>query len=53
MYTRVGQTKYDGEEAVKRVYPEAVILRVPILYGDVEHDAESAVNVLVDIIKVG
>ncbi|TPX65764.1 hypothetical protein SpCBS45565_g04966 [Spizellomyces sp. 'palustris'] len=46
-----GQTKYAGEEAVQRVNPGAAILRVPILYGDVEYNGESAVNVLLDVIK--
>ncbi|KAL7317868.1 hypothetical protein PS15m_004168 [Mucor circinelloides] len=45
-----GQTKLDGEEAIKSVYPEAVILRVPILYGSTEYNAESAINVLIDVV---
>lgn len=47
-----GQTKLDGEEAIKGVYPEAVILRVPILYGSTEYNAESAINVLIDVVQV-
>lgn len=47
-----GQTKLDGEEAIKSVYPEAVILRVPILYGSTEYNAESAINVLIDVVLV-
>ncbi|KAI8642932.1 RmlD-like substrate binding domain-containing protein [Parasitella parasitica] len=45
-----GQTKLDGEEAIKSVYPEAVILRVPILYGNTEYNGESAINVLIDVV---
>ena len=48
-----GQTKLDGEEAIKSVYPEAVILRVPILYGSTEYNGESAINVLIDAVLVG
>ncbi|KAI9087994.1 hypothetical protein DFS34DRAFT_598498 [Phlyctochytrium arcticum] len=47
-----GETKFDGEEAVRRTYPEAAILRVPILYGEAEKNSESAVNILLDVIKV-
>lgn len=49
-----GQTKLDGEEAVLRVSGasrNAVVLRVPVLYGAVEpadNNKESAVNVLMD-----
>lgn len=47
-----GETKLGGEEAIKSVYPEAVILRVPILYGDTEYNGESAINVLIDVVLV-
>jgi S-adenosylmethionine synthetase len=49
-----GQTKYDGELAVLAEYEQAgrpglgVVLRVPVLYGEVESPAESAINVLMD-----
>jgi S-adenosylmethionine synthetase len=49
-----GETKRDGEDAVLRVTKDkrnAVVLRVPVLYGSVEPDdnnKESAVNVLMD-----
>ncbi|EWG43958.1 dTDP-4-dehydrorhamnose reductase [Fusarium verticillioides 7600] len=49
-----GQTKLDGERAVldtlKQVGKEGlgVVLRVPVLYGNAETPAESAVNVLMD-----
>lgn len=51
-----GQTKLDGERAVLGVYERAnkaglgVVLRVPVLYGDAEVPAESAVNVLMDAV---
>lgn len=47
-----GETKLGGERAVleevggKRV----VVFRVPVLYGEVEEDKESAVNVLIDAV---
>ncbi|KAJ2994545.1 hypothetical protein NUW58_g1529 [Xylaria curta] len=49
-----GQTKLDGEHAVSRVFERenktglGIILRVPVLYGDAEVPAESAVNVLME-----
>ncbi|KAJ2910370.1 hypothetical protein GGI21_000937, partial [Coemansia aciculifera] len=46
-----GRTKLAGERAVLAANPEAAILRVPVLYGASEYAAESAVNVLVDIVK--
>ncbi|CAG8769145.1 4470_t:CDS:2, partial [Acaulospora morrowiae] len=46
-----GETKYRGELAVQNVSPKAIILRVPILYGEVEYPDESAVNVLVESVK--
>ncbi|KAJ3574803.1 hypothetical protein NPX13_g4251 [Xylaria arbuscula] len=51
-----GQTKLDGERAVLKVFEEAgkaglgIVLRVPVLYGDAEMPAESAVNVLMDVV---
>jgi dTDP-4-dehydrorhamnose reductase len=51
-----GQTKLDGERAVldalKEVGKEGlgVVLRVPVLYGNAETPAESAVNVLMDVL---
>jgi S-adenosylmethionine synthetase len=47
-----GETKLGGEEAIKSVYPEAVILRVPILYGKTEYNGESAINILIDVVLV-
>lgn len=52
-----GQTKLDGELAVLSEYRTAgkeglgVVLRVPVLYGTAESPAESAVNVLMDIVQ--
>ncbi|KAJ2833768.1 hypothetical protein FBU31_001859 [Coemansia sp. 'formosensis'] len=48
-----GRTKLAGEQAVQMANPEAAILRVPVLYGPAEYAAESAVNVLVDVVKSG
>ncbi|KAL8953826.1 MAG: hypothetical protein Q9222_000335 [Ikaeria aurantiellina] len=48
-----GQTKLAGEKAVLEVCENtglAVVLRVPVLYGSVETNAESAVNVLIDAV---
>lgn len=51
-----GQTKLDGERAVLKEYAaaekegSAVVLRVPVLYGNAETPAESAVNVLMDAV---
>ncbi|KAI9729664.1 MAG: hypothetical protein M1818_008417 [Claussenomyces sp. TS43310] len=51
-----GETKYAGEQAVLVEYKNAgkdgmaVVLRVPVLYGDAESAKESAVNVLMDAV---
>jgi dTDP-4-dehydrorhamnose reductase len=51
-----GETKLGGENAVLEEYEKAgkkgwgVVLRVPVLYGEAESPAESAVNVLMDAI---
>ncbi|KAJ3111717.1 Methionine adenosyltransferase 2 subunit beta [Phlyctochytrium bullatum] len=47
----LGETKYDGELATAVAYPDAGILRVPVLYGEVEDPSESAVNILLPIVK--
>jgi dTDP-4-dehydrorhamnose reductase len=54
-----GETKLDGEKAVLAEYKAAgkegkgVVLRVPVLYGSADENAESAVNVLMDaVLKV-
>ncbi|CAG8455319.1 13895_t:CDS:10 [Ambispora leptoticha] len=46
-----GETKYKGEVAVLNANPNAVILRVTVLYGDVEYPGESAVNILLETVK--
>ncbi|KAI8627649.1 NAD(P)-binding protein [Xylariaceae sp. FL1651] len=49
-----GQTKLDGERATLNTFKRlnkpglGVVLRVPVLYGDAEVPAESAVNVLME-----
>ena len=48
-----GQTKLDGERAILQATEETglgIILRVPVLYGQAENPAESAVNILMDIV---
>ncbi|KAL8999043.1 MAG: hypothetical protein Q9169_002041 [Polycauliona sp. 2 TL-2023] len=48
-----GQTKLAGEKAVLEVCENtalAVVLRIPVLYGHSETNAESAVNTLVDTV---
>lgn len=52
-----GETKLAGEKAVLKEYENAkgssgrgVVLRVPVLYGEAESPAESAVNVLMDAV---
>jgi S-adenosylmethionine synthetase len=45
-------SKLKGEEEILKVYPEALILRVPVLYGQVENPNECAVNILIDTVKV-
>ena len=53
-----GETKLGGEKAVLEEYEKAgdkssgwgVVLRVPVLYGEAESPAESAVNVLMDAV---
>lgn len=52
-----GQTKLDGEHAVIEEFERAgkpglgVVLRVPVLYGDANVPAESAVNGLMDSVR--
>ncbi|KAI0399309.1 NAD(P)-binding protein [Xylaria palmicola] len=51
-----GQTKLDGERAMLDVFKRenknglGVVLRVPVLYGDAEVPAESAINILMDTV---
>ncbi|CAG0897039.1 unnamed protein product [Darwinula stevensoni] len=48
---KYGLTKLQGEEAVMKSYPDAIILRIGILYGEVEHLEESAVTTLFSTLK--
>jgi len=50
---KYGETKLAGEEAVLATDPSFLILRVPVLYGGVNALAESAVTVLLDVIRSG
>ncbi|KAI1335210.1 hypothetical protein F5Y15DRAFT_428383 [Xylariaceae sp. FL0016] len=51
-----GQTKLDGEQVTLAEFKKAgkpglgVVMRVPVLYGQAESNAESAVNVLMDTV---
>ncbi|KAL7275078.1 hypothetical protein RUND412_002013 [Rhizina undulata] len=45
-----GETKLAGEQAVLSDGNQSVVLRVPVLYGEVEQNKESAVNVLLDAV---
>ena len=46
-----GRTKRDGELAVLGVVgARAVVLRVPVLYGPAPRNADTAVNVLLDVV---
>ncbi|KAJ1755310.1 hypothetical protein LPJ58_001312 [Coemansia sp. RSA 1591] len=46
-----GRTKLAGEQAVREASDRAAILRVPVLYGEAETPGESAVNMLVDLVR--
>jgi S-adenosylmethionine synthetase len=46
-----GRTKYQGELAVQQVQAKSCIVRIPVLYGPVEYNGESAINVLVDAVR--
>ncbi|KAJ8503467.1 hypothetical protein ONZ45_g10828 [Pleurotus djamor] len=47
-----GRTKRDGEVAVLGVTDaDVIVLRVPVLYGPAPSNADSAVNMLVDVVK--
>ena len=46
-----GQTKRDGELAVLGVTDaRCIVLRVPVLYGPAPNNADTAVNILLDIV---
>ena len=46
-----GRTKFQGEQAARKVNSDTVVLRVPLLYGDVETLDESAVTVLIKAVQ--
>ncbi|KAG8443993.1 hypothetical protein GDO86_009249 [Hymenochirus boettgeri] len=46
-----GKTKLEGERAVLKNHEGAVVLRVPVLYGDIEKISESAVTILFEKVQ--
>ncbi|XP_056012642.1 methionine adenosyltransferase 2 subunit beta-like [Ostrea edulis] len=50
---KYGQSKLEGEKITLEASPENSVLRVPILYGDIEYIAESAVTILFEKIVKG
>ncbi|KAG8899796.1 hypothetical protein FRB99_006449 [Tulasnella sp. 403] len=48
-----GQSKRDGEIAILRDRPngQRIVLRVPILYGPADKNADTAVNTLIDVLQ--
>ncbi|KAF8342764.1 NAD-P-binding protein [Cantharellus anzutake] len=49
-----GETKYGGEQATLGVtseYGRRVVLRVPVLYGPVKVNSDSAINILLDVVR--
>ena len=48
---RYGQTKLAGERAVLGVEETFTVLRIPVLYGGVTSLGESAVTVLLEVIR--
>ncbi|XP_061164026.1 methionine adenosyltransferase 2 subunit beta-like [Saccostrea echinata] len=50
---KYGQSKLDGEKITLEASSDNSVLRVPILYGDIEYLSESAVTVLFEKIMTG
>jgi len=50
---KYGETKLQGEQAMLAVDPNFIVLRIPVLYGGVTSLNESAVTVLLDVIRGG
>ncbi|XP_054929584.1 methionine adenosyltransferase 2 subunit beta-like isoform X2 [Dermacentor andersoni] len=48
---KYGKTKAEAERAVLSAKPDAVVLRVPVLYGGEEYVAESSVSVLCELLN--
>lgn len=46
-----GQTKLEGEQVTMEVNSGNMVLRVPVLYGEVEFVKESAVTILLEAVK--
>ena len=43
----------EGEQAVLQVDPNFLVLRIPVLYGGVKTLNESAVTILLDVVRKG
>ena len=50
---KYGETKLAGEEVVLTTNPDFLVLRIPVLYGGVNTLGESAVTILLDVIRSG
>ena len=50
---KYGETKLEGEAAVLAVDPNFLVLRIPVLYGGVTSLTESAVTVLLEVVRSG
>lgn len=44
-------SKLRGEVEYLSTYPEAIVLRVPVFFGRTERNGESAINILIDVVK--
>lgn len=47
-----GKSKRLGEVAVLETDPSALVVRVPVLYGQTEKNSESAIVLLIDVVEV-
>ena len=50
---KYGESKLLGEKAVLNTSPQNIVLRIPVLYGEVENLKESTITNLLNIIQEG
>ena len=50
---KYGESKLLGEKAVLDTSPQNIVLRIPVLYGEVENLKESTITNLLNIIQEG